>query len=57
METTLYCGYYIAGNQHMAIAINAEDPTDVHYFTIDPDVNNDAYVRAQGWAYDTGGGE
>jgi len=56
METILYCGYHIAGNQHIAIAINANDPTDVHYFDIDPDVNNDAYERAQGWAYDGGGG-
>jgi hypothetical protein len=51
METTLYCGYYIAGNQHLAIAINEDDPKDVHYFFIDPDVNNNAYIRAQGWAY------
>ncbi len=52
METITYHGYYIAGNKHLAIAINVNDPTDVHYFDIDPDVNNNAYIRAQGWAFE-----
>ena len=52
METITYHGYYIAGNKYLAIAINVNDPTDVHYFDIDPDVNNNAYIRAQGWAFE-----
>jgi len=43
--------YEIRGNQHIAIAINVNDPKDAHYFTIDPEVNNDAFIRACGWAY------
>jgi len=44
--------YEIRGNKYIAIAINVNDPTDAHYFTIDPEVNNDAFVRATGWAYE-----
>lgn len=44
--------YEIRGNQHIAIAINVNDPKDVHWFDIDPDVNNDAFIRACGWAYE-----
>ena len=44
-------GYRIIGNEYLAIAVNLKDPKDAHYFTIDPEVNNDAFVRAQGWAY------
>lgn len=44
--------YEIRGNQFIAIAINVNDPKDAHYFTIDPDVNNNAFVRACGWAYE-----
>ena len=51
METITIHGYHIAGGKHIAIAINVDDPTDAHYFTIDSDVNDNAYVRAIGWAY------
>lgn len=51
MRHTTYHGYFISGNQYLAIAISVTDPTDVHYFDIDPEVNNDAFVRAMGWAY------
>jgi hypothetical protein len=44
--------YEIYGNQYVAIAVNREDATDSHYFTIDPEVNNDAFIRACGWAYE-----
>lgn len=44
--------YAVCGNQHVAIAINVNNPADSHYFTIDPDVNNDAFVRACGWAHE-----
>ena len=52
MQTAIYHGYYIAGNKYIAIAIDVDDPTDAHHFTIDPDVNNNAYIRAQGWAFE-----
>ena len=51
MQIEIYHGYYIAGNKYIAIAINIDNPEDVHYFHIDPDVNNNAYVRAKGWAF------
>lgn len=44
--------YEIHGNQYVAIAVNRDDPKDSHYFDIDPEVNNDAFVRACGWAYE-----
>lgn len=44
--------YEIYGNQHVAIAVNVNNPRDSHYFTLDPGVNNDAFVRACGWAYE-----
>ena len=44
--------YEIYGNQHVAIAVNVFNPSDSHYFTIDPEVNNDAFIRACGWAYE-----
>jgi hypothetical protein len=44
-------GYYeIHGNQYVAIAVHIKDPSDAHYFTIDPDVNNNAYIRACNFA-------
>jgi hypothetical protein len=52
MNTITYHGYHIAGNKYFAIAINVNDPSDVNWFDIDPDVNNDAFIRAQGWAYE-----
>lgn len=51
IRTTVWYDYFITGNQHLAIAINLKDEKDAHYFTIDPEVNNDAFVRACGWAY------
>ena len=44
--------YEISGNQFIAIAINKTNPKDSHWFEIDPDVNNDAFIRACGWAYE-----
>jgi hypothetical protein len=44
--------YEIRGNQYVAIAVNVNNPKDSHYFDIDPDVNNNAFIRAQGWAYE-----
>ena len=44
--------YEIRGNKFIAIAINVNNPEDVHYFDIDPDVNNNAFIRACGWAYE-----
>jgi hypothetical protein len=44
-------GYRIVGNKYHAIAVDIANHANTHYFTIDPDVNNDAFVRAQGWAY------
>jgi len=46
-----YWGWLIIGNKHIAIAINLEDETDTHHFERDPEVNNDAFTRALGWAY------
>jgi len=40
--------YEIAGNQYIAIAINIYYPKDFHYFDIDSDINNDAFIRACG---------
>lgn len=51
MNITTYCGYHISGNENIAIAINVNDPTDVHWFDRDPEVNDNAFVRAMGWAY------
>ena len=51
IRTTVWYDYFITGNQYLAIAINLKDPKDAHYFDIDPEVNNDAFVRACGWAY------
>ncbi len=56
VRSKVWYDYYIVGNQHGAIAINVNDPTDVQWFTIDPDVNNDAFTRACGWAYPGPGG-
>lgn len=44
--------YEIYGNQFVAIAVNVNNPKDSHYFNIDPDVNNNAFIRACGWAYE-----
>lgn len=45
-------GYEIYGNQFVAIAMNVNDAADPHHFGIDPDVNNNAFIRACGWAYE-----
>lgn len=52
MERTIVGDYEICGNKYVAIAINIKKPQDAHYFDIDPEVNNDAFVRACGWAYE-----
>lgn len=52
LRTTVVERYEIVGNQFLAIAVNMDKPEDVHYFDIDPEVNNDAFVRACGWAYE-----
>lgn len=44
--------YEIYGNMYIAIAVNVNNPKDSHYFDIDPEVNNNAFVRACGWAYE-----
>lgn len=44
--------YEIYGNQFVAIAVNVNNPKDSHYFDIDPEVNNNAFIRACGWAYE-----
>lgn len=51
MNNTIYHSYHVAGNENVAIAISEADPDDAHYFTRDPDVNDNAYVRALIWAY------
>lgn len=51
LRTQYWHGYLITGNKYVAIAINVNNPKEAHYFTIDPDVNNDAFVRACGWAH------
>lgn len=52
VQTRIVETYLIVGNQKVAIAININDPEDSHYFTIDPEVNNNAFIRACGWAYE-----
>lgn len=47
----IWWGYRIIGNQQAAIAIDIVDSTNTQYFDIDPEVNNDAFIRACGWAY------
>ena len=49
VQETVVGDYEIRGNQYVAIAINVKNPKDSHYF--DPDVNNNAFIRACGWAY------
>jgi hypothetical protein len=44
--------YRIVGNKNYAFACNMNDDKDNHYFTRDPDVNDDAFIRACGWAYE-----
>lgn len=52
VQETVVGDYEIRGNQYVAIAINVKNPSDSHLFDIDPDVNNNAFVRACGWAYE-----
>jgi hypothetical protein len=52
LRTAYYEGYIVTGNQYLAIAINVDNPQDVQIFAIDPEVNNDAFIRACGWAYE-----
>jgi hypothetical protein len=51
MKMIVYCGFEIAGNADLAIAINVDDPSDCHTFTRDPDCNDNAFKRACGWAF------
>jgi hypothetical protein len=44
--------YVVSGNKHVAIAVNIFNAEDSHYFDIDPEVNNNAFVRACGWAFE-----
>lgn len=44
--------YQITGNKNYAFALNTTNQNDKHYFTRDPDVNDDAFIRACGWAYE-----
>lgn len=50
VEITTIGDYEIHGNQYVAIAVNSHNPKDSHYFTIDPDTNNNAFIRACAWA-------
>lgn len=50
-QKTIVDHWFIVGNQEYAFAINMNDETEIHCFDIDPEVNNNAYIRAQGWAY------
>ena len=34
------------------MAININYPLDSHYFTIDPEVNNNAFIRACSWVFE-----
>ena len=43
-----YWGWSIVGNEDYAFAVYQDE---IHHFTRDVDVNNDAFVRALGWAY------
>ena len=52
VQETVVGNYEIRGNQYVAIAINVKNPKDSHYFDIDPGVNNNAFIRACGWAYE-----
>jgi hypothetical protein len=44
--------FHVVGNKNYAFALNITDSKDHHYFTRDPDVNDDAFIRACGWAYE-----
>lgn len=46
-----YHGWYIVGHQDYAFAVNMENNKDIHYFDRDPNVNDDAFIRACGWAF------
>ena len=51
-RTRNYHGYFIVGNEEYAFAVSLTNKKDIHHFHRDPDVNNDAFIRACGWAYD-----
>ncbi len=52
---TYWHGWTIVGNEDYAFASSPphhnELPEQIHHFTRDPDVNDDAFIRAMGWAY------
>lgn len=50
IRETIEDGYKIIGDKNYAFAIKDDDK---HYFTRDPMTNDDAFVRACGWAYTT----
>lgn len=41
-------GWFVIGNEDYAFA---SKDNEIHHFTRDPDVNNDAFIRACGWCY------
>ena len=53
MKTCCVDGYHVAGNEHVAIAISVEDPSDAHLFTphtmAEDYVDMGAYDRAIVW--------
>jgi hypothetical protein len=49
MDIITINGYDIAGNEHVAVAINTNDPADAHHFTRDPDCHDSAFARAVAW--------
>jgi len=44
----VYWGWTIIGNEDHAFA---QYQDDIHYFARDPDVNDDAFISALGWAH------
>lgn len=50
-QTSEYYGWIITGNEEYAFAVSRHCESDIQYFTRDPDVNNHAYIRALGWAF------
>lgn len=50
IQTKVVGDYLVTGNKHIAIAVAIDCEADSHHFTIDPEVNNDAFIRACGWA-------
>jgi len=53
---TYWYGWIIIGNEDYAFAAapphHHELPEQIHHFTRDLEVNNDAFIRAMNWAYE-----